>query len=71
MDYKGRMKAEYKELKDRYDNLHKMLVKYDAKRLEFTPTCPIELLKEQAAVMGRYLYILEVRAVIEGVDLSD
>ena len=71
MDYKGRMKAEYKELKDRYDNLHKMLVKYDAKRLEFTPTCPIELLKEQAAVMGRYLYILEIRALIEGVDLSD
>ena len=71
MDYKGRMKAEYKELKDRYDTLHKMLVKYDAGRLEFTPTCPIELLKEQAAVMGRYLYILEMRALIEGVELSD
>lgn len=71
MDYKGRMKAEYKELKDRYDNLHKMLVKHDARMLEFTPTCPIELLKEQAAVMGRYLYILEIRAIIEGVDLSD
>ena len=71
MDYKGRMKAEYKELKDRYDKLHKMLVKYDAGKLEFTPTCPIELLKEQAAVMGRYLYILEMRAIIEGVDLSD
>ena len=71
MDYKGRMKAEYKELKDRYDKLHKMLVKYDAGKLEFTPTCPIELLKEQAAVMGRYLYILEIRALIEGVDLSD
>ena len=71
MDYKGRMKAEYKELKDRYDKLHKMLVKYDAGKLEFTPNCPIELLKEQAAVMGRYLYILETRALIEGVDLSD
>ena len=71
MDYKGRMKAEYKELKDRYDKLHKMLVKYDAGKLEFTPTCPIELLKEQAAVMGRYLYILEMRALIEGVELSD
>ena len=71
MDYKGRMKAEYKELKGRYDNLHKMLVKHDARMLEFTTTCPIELLKEQAAVMGRYLYILEIRALIEGVDLSD
>ena len=71
MDYKGRMKTEYKELKDRYNNLHKMLVKYDAKMLEFTPSCPIELLKEQAAVMGRYLYILEIKALIEGVELSD
>lgn len=71
MDYKGKMKAEYKEIKERYDNLHKMLVKYDAGRFEYTPTCPIELLKEQSAVMGRYLYILEVRAIIEGVDLSD
>ena len=71
MDYKGRMKAEYKELKERYGKLHKMLVKYDAGKLEFTPTCPIKLLKEQAAVMGRYLYILEMRAFIEGVELSD
>lgn len=70
MDYKGRMAAEYHELKTRYDKLHKMLVKYDAGKLEFTPTCPIELLREQASVMGRYLYILETRALIEEVDLS-
>ncbi len=70
MDYKGRMAAEYHELKGRYDKLHKMLVKYDAGKLEFTPTCPIELLREQASVMGRYLYILETRALIEEVDLS-
>lgn len=69
MDYKERMKNEYWEVKERYEKLHKMLVKYDAVKLEFTPTCPIELLKEQASVMGKYLYILETRAVIEGVDL--
>lgn len=69
MDYKERMKTEYWEVKERYEKLHKMLVKYDAGKLEFTPTCPIELLKEQASVMGKYLYILETRAVIEGVDL--
>jgi hypothetical protein len=68
--WKERMVAEYKELKERYTKLHNMLVKYDAGRLEFTPTCPIELLREQAAVMGRYLYILEERAVVEGVDLA-
>ena len=69
MDYKERMKAEYSELRERYDKLHRMLVKYDAGKLEFTPTCPIELLKKQAKAMGEYLYILEVRAEIEGVEL--
>lgn len=69
MDYKERMKNEYWEVKERYEKLHKMLVKYDAGKLEFTPTCPIEWLKEQASVMGKYLYILEIRAIIEDVDL--
>ena len=69
MDYKDRMKVEYTGLKDKYDKLYNMLVKYDAGKLEFTPTCPIELLREQASVMGKYLYILEVRAVIEEVNL--
>ena len=69
MDYKERMKIEYAELKDKYDKLHCMLVKFDAGKLEFTPTCPIELLREQASVMGKYLYILETRALIENVEL--
>ena len=69
MDYKERMKNEYTELKGKYDKLHRMLVKYDAGKLDFTPTCPIELLREQAATMGKYLYILETRALIEEVEL--
>lgn len=69
MDYKERMRNEYAELKARYDKLHRMLVKYDAGKLDFTPTCPIELLREQAATMGKYLYILETRALIEEVEL--
>ena len=67
--YKERMVKEYWDLKDKYDKLHKMLVKYDAGKLDFTPTCPIELLREQAATMGKYLYILEERAIIEQVNL--
>ena len=47
-----------------------MIVKYEAGTLDFTPTCPIELLKEQASYMGKYLYILEVRAQLEGVNLN-
>lgn len=69
MDYKERMRNEYIELKDKYDKLHRMLVKYDAGKLDFALNCPIELLREQAATMGKYLYILETRALIEGVEL--
>ena len=64
------MVQEYKELKERYTKLHKMLVKYDAGKLEFEPKCPVGLLREQAGVMGRYLYILEERALLEGVELE-
>lgn len=69
-DYKLRMVKEYKELKNKYDKLHAMLVKYDAGKLDFTPTCSIDLLRKQASVMGQYLYILETRAAIENVDLK-
>lgn len=65
--YQDRLIKEYIELKCRYKKLNKMLVKYDAMTLEFTPTCPIEILKEQAKLMRKYLYILEVRAEIEKV----
>lgn len=69
MDWKERVQLEYKQLKERYDKLHNMIVKYEAGTLEFTPNCPLDLLKEQAAAMGKYLYMLEVRAQIEGIDL--
>lgn len=69
--YQERMKQEYRQLKIRYERLHKMLVRYDAGTLNFKPTCPIDLLREQASVMGRYLYILETRAEIEGVKLEE
>lgn len=68
-DYKERFKAEYRQTKIRYDKLHKMLVKADAGTLEFNLTCPLELLKDQKMHMGRYLYCLEVRAQIEGIEL--
>ena len=68
-DYKKRMKKEYWQLKDRYDKLHRMLVKYEAGTLDFTPTCSLELLKEQKAAMGNYLRCLEVRAEIEEIKL--
>lgn len=68
-DYKQRMVNEYWELKGKYNNLHGMLVRYDAGKLDFMPTCPIGLLREQAGIMGKYLYILEERAIIEDIDI--
>lgn len=68
-NYRIRFIAEYLQLKIRYDKLHKMIVKYEAGTLDFTPDCSLELLKKQASLMGQYLYVLEMRAEIEGVDL--
>nr|DAI97416.1 MAG TPA: hypothetical protein [Caudoviricetes sp.] len=68
-EWQTRFRIEYSELKERYNKLHKMLVKYDAGTLEFKPTCSIELLRKQKATMGEYLNILEIRAEIEKVTL--
>lgn len=70
MDYKERMKKEYQELKERYLKLHTMIHKFHQGTLDFTPTCPIELLERQAYVMQAYLNILEQRAILEKVDLE-
>lgn len=70
MDWKERVVQEYKELKERYNKLHKMIIKYEAGTLDFTPNCPLGLLKEQEMYMGDYLRILEIRAEIEDVDLE-
>ena len=68
-DYKERMKNEYWQLKDRYNKLHTMVTKYEAGTLDFTPTCSLDLLKQQKAAMGQYLHCLEIRAEIEKVKL--
>ena len=69
-DYKDRFKAEYYQTKIRYEKLHKMIIKYEAKTLNFEPTASIDLLKMQEMQMGLYLYTLEVRAELEGIDLT-
>lgn len=68
-EWQTRFKKEYSELKERYNKLHKMLVKHDEGTLEFKPTCPIELLRKQKATMVEYLNILEIRAEIEKIML--
>ncbi len=68
-DYKERFKAEYHQTLTRFNNLYKLLIKHEAGTLDFVPSCPIELLKEQKMYMDNYIHVLEVRAEIEGIEL--
>lgn len=77
-DYKERFKAEYYQTKIRYEKLKSFNNKIEASRrtqYEKTPKempkhdCPDDLLKEQQILMGEYLNLLEVRAVIENIEL--
>lgn len=79
-DYKERFKAEYNQTKLRYEKLKAFNTKIEAaERTKYRPNtvivdvlkhdCPEELLCEQQRIMGEYLHILEVRAVIENIIL--
>lgn len=69
-NYKDRFRAEYYQTKERYQRLHLMIIKYEAGTLVSNPDCPLELLKRQAKAMGEYLYVLEMRAQLEEIDLK-
>ncbi len=69
-DYKERFKAEYYQTQIRYQNLHRIVIKHEAGTLGFELDTPIERLKHQKSMMGQYLFDLEVRAEIKGIDLN-
>lgn len=68
-DYKKRFEAEYRQLRIRYEGLKRMCEKWDAGKLDFTPTCPRTIYDKQMAAMADYLSVLETRAHLEDVDL--
>lgn len=75
-DYKKRFVAEYWQTKIRYEKLKAFNTKIEANERKGNCTepkhdCPKDLLLNQQHVMGEYLHILEVRAAIENVDLSE
>lgn len=70
-DYKERFRAEYFQTVIRAQKLKNMLSQNENGTLPFTPTCPITLLENQRMEMEKYITILEWRAKIEGIDLSD
>lgn len=78
-DYKERFIAEYQQTKIRYEKLKAFNNKIEAAdRTSYKGAlgvampkhdCPAELLLHQQSVMGEYLHVLEVRALIEGIEL--
>ena len=68
-DYKERFKAEYIQLRNRFEGLKRMLTAWDAGKLNFTPTCPRDLYDKQVEGMEMYLNVLTQRAAIERVEL--
>lgn len=69
-NYKDRFKAEYIQLKNRYEGLKRMTDNWDNGTLSFIPTCPRATYNFQLRAMKDYLDILEVRAKIEGINLE-
>ena len=69
--YKERFKAEYYQLKIRYEKLDNMCVKYKNGTLLFKPSCPLPLLEQQKKHMAEYLHCLETRAILEDIDLGE
>ena len=78
-NYKDRFKAEYHQTKIRYEKLKAFNNRIEASQATAfekvkvvekpNHDCPYELLRSQQRAMGEYLHILEVRAVIEGIEL--
>lgn len=69
-DYKERFKAEYYQLKIRFVGLMNMCGKWDRNKLTFDPTCPRSTYNLQLKAMRDYMAILEMRAVMEGIELD-
>lgn len=68
-DYEDRFKAEFYQLKIRYEKLKTMLDKWDNRELDFTPTCKREVYDFQIDAMENYLDVLADRAEIEKVEI--
>lgn len=84
-DYRDRFIAEYWQTKIRYEKLKAFNTKNEAEEMaicvpspygnlvaatQVKSKCPQHILREQQRIMGEYLHLLELRAVIEGIDLD-
>ena len=67
--YQVRYMKEYNDLCERYKKLLKLIRKAEYGELDFELNCPLELLKEQADIMKRYIDILLYRDKYEKIGL--
>ena len=74
-DYKQRFIAEYWQTKIRYEKLKDFCNKIELANLDIMDEpkhdVPYNILREQQRIMGEYLHILELRAIIENIDLYE
>lgn len=60
---------EYTSTKVKYNALHSAIIKREAGILGFEPKESLDIWKRQASAMGNYLYVLEIRMVINGLNV--
>lgn len=81
-DYKARFLAEYAQLKIRYEKLKHYCDLMEADRIalmegkgpiikEVKHDCPYEMLRKQQKYMEKLLHIMELRAILEKIDLYE
>lgn len=68
-DYKEKFMAEYHQLKERYNDLNKIINNWD--NLDFKPSCSLSIYQSQSSAMKQYLNILELRARVENINLNN
>lgn len=66
-DWQSRLVDEYTYVKERYNKLHSAIIKREAGVLDIDPRESLDIWKRQASAMGSYLYMLEIRMVINGI----
>lgn len=66
-DWQHKLTDEYTYVKVRYNKLHSAIIKREAGVLDFEPKESLDIWKRQASAMGSYLYMLEIRMVINGI----
>lgn len=67
--WQDRLVKEYKELKEKYNALHKAIVAHRPGVLPVAPLEGVEMWEEQANAMKKYLFVLEKRMTVHNIEV--